>query len=119
MQTPCRAASRPDLAAGARDDNGTARAARDQLLLAGQGRPLNSGWSPGVGSVNRQPKNGDATALGSRTSSPAGRRPVLIQDTRAEKPADSSLVVYPQWVTSRMARSTNSLPSPCATIISS
>jgi hypothetical protein len=69
------------------------RSACDQRLLGGQGRPLNSGWSPGVGSVNRQPKNGDATALGSRTSSPAGRRPVVIQDTRAEKPADSSLVV--------------------------
>lgn len=65
----------------------------DQRLLGGQGRPLNSGWSPGVGSVNRQPKNGDSTALGSRMSSPAGRRPVVIQDTRAEKPADSSLVV--------------------------
>jgi hypothetical protein len=70
-----------------------AQVACGQRLLGGQGAPLNSGWSPGVGSVNRQPKNGDATAAGLRMSSPAGRRPVVIQDTRAEKPADSSLVV--------------------------
>ena len=44
-----------------------------QRLLAGQGSPLNSGWSPAVGSVNRQPKKGDATTAGSRMSSPAGR----------------------------------------------
>ena len=68
-------------------------AACDQRLFGGQGRPLNSGWSPGAGSVNRQPKNGDATALWPRMLSPAGRWPVVIQDTRAEKPADSSLVV--------------------------
>src|SRR5215469_2302259 len=61
--------------------------------LGGQGKPLNSGCAPGVGSVNRQPKNGDATACGRRMLSPAGRLPVAIHDTSAENPADSSLVV--------------------------
>jgi hypothetical protein len=63
-------------------------------LLGGQGAVLlNSGWASGVGSVNRQPNSGDATVFGLRMLSPAGRFPVLIHDTRAEKADDSSLVV--------------------------
>ena len=63
-------------------------------VLGGQGTvDLNSGWAPGVGSVNRQPNSGDATVFGSRMLSPAGRFPVWIHDTRAENADDSSLVV--------------------------
>ncbi len=80
---------------------------------------MNSGWAPGVGSVNRQPNSGDATVFGLRMLSPAARFPVSIHDTRAENADDSSLVVYPQCVTSRMARPTNRLPWPCAVIMAS
>jgi len=55
---------------------------------------LNSGWAPGVGSVNRQPNSGDATVFGLRMLSPAARFPVWIHDTRAENADDSSLTFY-------------------------
>src|SRR5215469_8890570 len=80
-------------------------------LLGGQGTPWNSGWAPGVGSVNRHPNSGELTAPGARILSPAGRFPVSIHLRSAANPADSSLVVYPQWVTSRIARPTNKSPS--------
>src|SRR5215472_640968 len=80
-------------------------------LLGRQGTPWNSGWAPGVGSVNRHPNSGELTAPGARILSPAGRLPVSIHLTSAANPADSSLVWYPQWVTSRIALPTNKLPS--------
>jgi hypothetical protein len=43
--------------------------------------------------VNWQPNSGEETVRGLRMLSPAGRCPVWIHDTRAEKAEDSSLFV--------------------------